>query len=195
MPLLKKFALLIKSWYNYGKKRGTPCTIKGVLSFSHDTVCAYIASQSNDSHVKYEDINQIDKDDIEEINIKWNMALLSLSQVEARLVEFKNQEIKFCEKIRGLKFKVKSKDNRIKRLTKELEELKKENEGLDSKLIVYSPSKKDMSWTGLPEFADDTITDYSRPSPSIESNSSDLQNSGSSIFEKGDSSESIMLNP
>nr|GEU61217.1 putative ribonuclease H-like domain-containing protein [Tanacetum cinerariifolium] len=33
---------------------------------------------------------------------------------------------------------------------------------------VYSPPKKDMSWTRLPEFADDTITDYSRPSPSIE---------------------------
>nr|GEW29210.1 hypothetical protein [Tanacetum cinerariifolium] len=33
---------------------------------------------------------------------------------------------------------------------------------------VYSPPKKDMSWTGLPEFADDTITDYSRPSHSIE---------------------------
>nr|GEV48167.1 reverse transcriptase domain-containing protein [Tanacetum cinerariifolium] len=33
---------------------------------------------------------------------------------------------------------------------------------------VYSPPKKDMSWTGLPEFTDDTITDYSRPSPTIE---------------------------
>nr|GEZ22781.1 ribonuclease H-like domain-containing protein [Tanacetum cinerariifolium] len=30
---------------------------------------------------------------------------LGLSQVEVRLVEFKNQEIKFCEKIRGLEFK------------------------------------------------------------------------------------------
>nr|GFA78626.1 hypothetical protein [Tanacetum cinerariifolium] len=36
---------------------------------------------------------------------------------------------------------------------------------------VYSPPKKDMSWTGLPEFADDTITDYSRPSPCIETDS------------------------
>nr|GEX43604.1 hypothetical protein [Tanacetum cinerariifolium] len=88
---------------------------------------------------------------------------LGLSQVKARLFEFKNQEIKFCEKIRGLEFKVESKDNRIERLTKKLEELKKEKEGLDSKLTVYSPPKKDMSWTGLPEFADDTITDYSRP--------------------------------
>nr|GFB67100.1 hypothetical protein [Tanacetum cinerariifolium] len=47
-------------------------------SISHDTVCAYIASQSNGSQIKYEDINQIDKDDIEEMDIKWNMALLSM---------------------------------------------------------------------------------------------------------------------
>nr|GFB94314.1 hypothetical protein [Tanacetum cinerariifolium] len=52
-----------------------------------------------------------------------------------------------------------------------------------------------MSWTGLPEFADDTITDYSRPSPSIESNTSDLQNNNSSIFEHGESSSSIMSKP
>nr|GEZ55333.1 hypothetical protein [Tanacetum cinerariifolium] len=95
---------------------------------------------------------------------------LGLSQVEARLVEFKNQEIKFCEKIRGLKFNVESKNNRIERLTNELEELKKEKE-------------------------DDTITDYSRPSSSIESNSSDLQNNNSTVSEHGESSESIMSKP
>nr|GEW13955.1 hypothetical protein [Tanacetum cinerariifolium] len=104
----------------------------------------------------------------------------------------------------------------------ELKQVKKEKDGLDSKLTgfkyaskdldtllgsqrtdknkeglgynavppppaqVYSPPKKDMSWTGLHEFADDTITDYSRPSPSIESNTSDLQNSNSSVFEHED---------
>nr|GEY67370.1 ubiquitin hydrolase [Tanacetum cinerariifolium] len=111
---------------------------------------------------------------------------LGLSQVEARLVEFKNQKIKFCEKIRGLEFSVESKNNKIKRLKKELEELKKKKQGLDTKLTgfqsaskdldnllrsqrsdknkeglgysvvpppaqVYSPPKKDMSWTGLPD--------------------------------------------
>nr|GFA99293.1 hypothetical protein [Tanacetum cinerariifolium] len=30
------------------------------------------------ANVKYEDINQIDEDDIEEMDIKWNMALLSM---------------------------------------------------------------------------------------------------------------------
>nr|GEZ97577.1 hypothetical protein [Tanacetum cinerariifolium] len=196
-------------------------------SISLDTAYAYIASQSNDSQIMYEDINQIDEDDIEEMDIKrenfkqgskveesapkalmvtdevgcdWSymdneeedLALVadqeaptkftlmakssSDTEVEARLVEFKNQEIKFCEKIRGLEFSVESKNNRIERLTNELEELKKEKEGLDSKLTGFQSTSKDLDTfrkleTGLPEFANDTITDYSRPSPSIETDS------------------------
>nr|GEY31664.1 ribonuclease H-like domain-containing protein [Tanacetum cinerariifolium] len=268
-------------------------------SISLDTVCAYIASQSNGSQIKYEYINQIDKDDIEEMDIKWNMPLLSmradrfwkktgkkitiqgtdvagfdkskvecfnchkmghftreckaprsqdkgrreiykqenhalvadeealteyalmaksssssenevfdnslcsksckkntdslntkitnldealsdsktnlyhyklaLSQVETRLVEFKTQEIKFCEKIRGLEFDLKNKNIRIERITDELEQIKKEKEVMfPPPAPVYSPPKKDMSWIGLPEFAYDTITDYSWPLPSVE---------------------------
>nr|GFA68431.1 hypothetical protein [Tanacetum cinerariifolium] len=36
---------------------------------------------------------------------------------------------------------------------------------------LYLSPKKDLSWTGLPEFVDDTLTDYSRPSPIIASTS------------------------
>nr|GEY85962.1 ribonuclease H-like domain-containing protein [Tanacetum cinerariifolium] len=108
---------------------------------------------------------------------------LGLSQVEGRLVEFKNQEIKFCEKIRGLEFSVECKTNRIKNLTNELETLKKEKEGLERKL------------TGLLEFADDTITDYTRPSSSVESNPNDLQNSSSFASENGESTGSILSKP
>nr|GEV95824.1 hypothetical protein [Tanacetum cinerariifolium] len=50
----------------------------GVASISQDTACAYIASQSSGSQIKFEDINQIDKDDMEEMDIKWNMAILSM---------------------------------------------------------------------------------------------------------------------
>nr|GEX42709.1 hypothetical protein [Tanacetum cinerariifolium] len=56
----------------------TASTDVAAASISHDTVYAYIASQSNGSQIKYEDITQIDEDDIEEIDIKWNMALLSM---------------------------------------------------------------------------------------------------------------------
>nr|GEU64725.1 hypothetical protein [Tanacetum cinerariifolium] len=110
-----------------------------------------------------------------------------LSLVEARLVEFKTQEIKFYEKIRGLERDVEVRNNKIEYLMNELEHVKKEKEGLDNKLTcfesaskdldtilgsqrtdknkkglrynaapppaqVYSPPKKDMSWTRLPEF-------------------------------------------
>nr|GFA76765.1 ribonuclease H-like domain-containing protein [Tanacetum cinerariifolium] len=50
----------------------------GAASISQDPACAYIASQSNGSQIKFEDINQIDENDREEMNIKWNMALLSI---------------------------------------------------------------------------------------------------------------------
>nr|GEZ76029.1 ribonuclease H-like domain-containing protein [Tanacetum cinerariifolium] len=152
---------------------------------------------------------------------------LGLSQVEARLVEFKTQEIKFCEKIRGLEFNVKVKNNKIDNIMNELEHVKKEKDGLDSKLTGFKsaskdldtllgslrtdknneglgynaipPSclslltfKKDMTCTGLPEFVDDTITDYCRPSLSIESNSNNLQNNNSSVSKHEESSSTIL---
>nr|GEY14893.1 hypothetical protein [Tanacetum cinerariifolium] len=49
-----------------------------VATISQDTASAYIASQSNGSQIKFEDINQIDEDDMEEMHIKWSMALLSM---------------------------------------------------------------------------------------------------------------------
>nr|GEY62394.1 reverse transcriptase domain-containing protein [Tanacetum cinerariifolium] len=63
---------------------------------------------------------------------------------------------------------------------------------------IYSPPKKDLSWTRLPEFVDDTVTDYSRPTPSIDAskcNKSELQSSKFSVSEHGESSDSIMSKP
>nr|GEU59013.1 hypothetical protein [Tanacetum cinerariifolium] len=110
----------------------------------------------------------------------------SKNEVEARLVGFKEHEVKFCERIRGLERDVEIRDNKIEYLTNELEQVKKEKESLDNKL------------TGLPEFVDDTVTDYSRPTPSIDAtkcNNSELQSSKSSVFKHGESSGSIMSKP
>nr|GEW58305.1 hypothetical protein [Tanacetum cinerariifolium] len=129
---------------------------------------------------------------------------LGLSQIEARLVEFKTQEIKLCEKIRGLEFDVKVKNNKIENLMNKLEQVKKEKEGLDSKLTCFESASKDLDNLLGSQRSDknkeglgynDTITDYSRPSPSIESNSNDLQKSNSSISEHGESSSSILSKP
>nr|GEW67052.1 hypothetical protein [Tanacetum cinerariifolium] len=153
-----------------------------------------------------------------------------LAQVEARLAEHRDRKLKYCEKIRALEFQTESSADCIESLKKELELIKKEKEGLDSKLAgfqttskdleillesqrldknkeelgynvvppppaqIYSPPKKDISWTGLPEFSDDTITDYSRPSPTIESNIDDT-NRNSSVTETRESSNIITSKP
>nr|GEV46166.1 hypothetical protein [Tanacetum cinerariifolium] len=273
----------------------------GVASISQDTACAYIASQSSGSQIKFKDINQIDEDDIEEMDIKWSMDLLSmradklwkktwkkiriqgsdvagfdkskvdcfnchkmghfsrecraprsqdrgrrdnyrqgskveeqtpkalmeinrvgwdwsymanneedhalgldkitdltdklfdaktmiyhyklgLAQVEYRFIEHKDREIKYCKKIRGLEFRTESNNDFIEILIKELETLKKEKEG-------------DLSWTRLLEFADDTVTDYSRPSPTMESTSGDDQNRNSYVPETNAPPSTITSKP
>nr|GEV54755.1 ribonuclease H-like domain-containing protein [Tanacetum cinerariifolium] len=209
----------------------------GVASISQDTACAYIASQFSGSQIKFEDINQIDEDDIYMANDKEDHALVAdkesplefalmantsaerLAQVESRLVEHREKEIKYCEKIRGLELDVEFKTNSLECLAKKLETLKKEKEWLDGKLAgfqtaskdldsllesqrldknkeglgysavppphaqLYSSPKKDLSWTGLPEFKDDTVTDYSRPAPTVESSPDDAKNKNSSVSE------------
>nr|GEU96222.1 hypothetical protein [Tanacetum cinerariifolium] len=60
---------------------------------------------------------------------------------------------------------------------------------------LYSPPKKDFSWTSLPEFKDDTVTDYSRPSPTIESSSDDAQNRNPSVTKNEASHSTISSKP
>nr|GEZ72362.1 hypothetical protein [Tanacetum cinerariifolium] len=64
--------------------------------------------------------------------------------VEARLVEFKEQETKFCERIRGVERDVEVRSNKIEYLTNELEEAKKEKESLDNKLTGFKNALKDL---------------------------------------------------
>nr|GEY25903.1 hypothetical protein [Tanacetum cinerariifolium] len=132
-------------------------------------------------------------------------------QVESRLVEYKEREVKYCEKIRTLEFMNDSNNECIEILKKKLETLKGKKEGVDGKLAglltalkdldnliesqrsdknkeglgysivppppaqLYLSPKKDLSWTGLLECVDDTVTNYSRPSPTVESTSGDDQ--------------------
>nr|GEY32403.1 putative reverse transcriptase domain-containing protein [Tanacetum cinerariifolium] len=118
---------------------------------------------------------------------------LALAQVESRLDEYKEREVKYIEKIRTLEYYDKGKIECNESLRKELESLKQENEVVDRKLAglltalkdldnlienqrsdkskeglgytavpppvaqLYLSPKKDLSWTGLPKCADDTV--------------------------------------
>nr|GFC94732.1 hypothetical protein [Tanacetum cinerariifolium] len=144
---------------------------------------------------------------------------LGVDQLEGRLVEYKEREVKYIEKIRTLEMYKASNLDSIKILTNEVETLKEEKVVVDGKLArllksskdleniiesqrsekvkegvgynvvpppaadLYLSPKKDLSWTGLPEFVDDTVTDYSRPSPTVVSTSAEDQNKDTSTFE------------
>ncbi|GJS41620.1 putative ribonuclease H-like domain-containing protein [Tanacetum coccineum] len=56
----------------------TTSTQVSTANLSDDTVYAFLASQPNGSQLVYEDLEQIHKDDIEEIDLKWQLALLSM---------------------------------------------------------------------------------------------------------------------
>nr|GEZ16478.1 hypothetical protein [Tanacetum cinerariifolium] len=98
---------------------------------------------------------------------------LGLAQVEARLAEQRDRELKYSSK---------DLDNLL-----ESQRLDKNKEGLGYSVVpppsaqIYYPPKKDMSWTGLSEFVDDTVTDYSRHAPTVESFPDDAQNINPSV--------------
>ncbi|GJR42213.1 ribonuclease H-like domain-containing protein [Tanacetum coccineum] len=50
-------------------------------NLSDDTVYAFLASQPNGSQLVYEDLEQIHEDDIEEMDLKWQLALLSMRTI------------------------------------------------------------------------------------------------------------------
>nr|GFA96046.1 hypothetical protein [Tanacetum cinerariifolium] len=141
---------------------------------------------------------------------------LAVAQLEGRVVEYKERDVKYIKKIRTLEMYRESNLKCIKTLDKGLETLKQEKDVVDGKLArllkslkdlesliesqrsdkvkegvryndvpppatdLYLSPKKDLSWTGLPEFVDDTVTNYSWPSPTVASTSAEGQNKNSS---------------
>nr|GEZ55640.1 hypothetical protein [Tanacetum cinerariifolium]GEZ56655.1 hypothetical protein [Tanacetum cinerariifolium] len=174
-----------------------------------NSLCSNECKKNTDSlNNKIKDL----KSELSEANNYIYHYKLAVAQLEGRLTEYKEREVKYIEKIRTLEMYRASNLKCIKILDKELEELKLEKHGLDGKLVgllkasknldhliesqrsnqvkegvgynvvhppaagLYLSPKKDLSWTGLPEFVDDTVTDYSRPMPTVASTSVEGQN-------------------
>ncbi|GJU99836.1 ribonuclease H-like domain-containing protein [Tanacetum coccineum] len=59
-------------------KVSTASTETSTAIFSDATVYAFLSTQPQGSQLVHEDLEQIHDDDLEEMNLKWNMALLSM---------------------------------------------------------------------------------------------------------------------
>nr|GEY55689.1 hypothetical protein [Tanacetum cinerariifolium] len=110
---------------------------------------------------------------------------LALAQVESRLVEYKEREVKYIEKIRTLEFHNKSHTECIEILKKKLETLKLKKDGVDGNLVGLLKALKDL----------DNLIESQRPSPTVESTSGDDQNRNSSTSKNGESTNSILSKP
>ncbi|GKD09772.1 hypothetical protein Tco_1189457, partial [Tanacetum coccineum] len=58
-------------------KVNTASTETSTASFSDATVYAFLSTQPQGSQLVHEDLEQLHDDDLEEMDLKWNMALLS----------------------------------------------------------------------------------------------------------------------
>ncbi|GJW57360.1 hypothetical protein Tco_0104091 [Tanacetum coccineum] len=56
----------------------TTSTNNSIACLSDATIYAYLATQPNGSQVVHEDLEQIHKDDLDEMDLKWQLALLSM---------------------------------------------------------------------------------------------------------------------
>nr|GEW42633.1 hypothetical protein [Tanacetum cinerariifolium] len=126
----------------------------------------------------------------------YHYSLECIEILKKKLETLQQEKEGVDRKLAGLLIASKDLDNLI-----ESQRSDKNKEGLGYSVVppliaqIYSSLKKDLSWTGLPEFADDTVTDYSRPSPTVESTSGDDQNINSYAFENGESTDSILSKP
>nr|GEZ39888.1 hypothetical protein [Tanacetum cinerariifolium] len=175
-----------------------------------NTTCVPTAS-TNVPTASASDINKIDEDDMEEMDIKWNMALLSMRVDKFWKKTGKKISIQGSDVAGAPRSQDRGRRDTYRQGSKVEEQAPKAlmaidgvgwdwsymaNDEEDHALVAdeeaptefalmanTSPKSKDLSWAGLSEFADDTVTDYSRPSPTMESTSGDDQNQNPSIFE------------
>ncbi|GJW01010.1 ribonuclease H-like domain-containing protein [Tanacetum coccineum] len=67
---------------------------------SDDVICAFLASQTNSPQLAQEDLEQIDPDDLEEIDLQWEMAMLTIRarrfiKMTCRKLDVNGQRVRF----------------------------------------------------------------------------------------------------
>nr|GEV54103.1 putative ribonuclease H-like domain-containing protein [Tanacetum cinerariifolium] len=93
----------------------------------------------------------------------------ALMAIDGKLKTLKQEKDGVDGKLAGLLTASKDLDNLI-----ESQRADKNKEGLGYSVVppppaqLYSSPKKDLSWTGLPEYKDDTVTYYTRHEPTVE---------------------------
>ncbi|GJW03360.1 hypothetical protein Tco_1562216 [Tanacetum coccineum] len=117
---------------------------------SDATVYAYLATQPNGSQVVHEDLEQIHEVDLDEMDLKWQLALRGiaikrvLASVEEQLVFYKKNKSMFCDQIVVLKRDASFNESDINALKKHVERLRKEKEDNQFKIDNFENASKSL---------------------------------------------------
>ncbi|GKC84573.1 hypothetical protein Tco_1140290 [Tanacetum coccineum] len=71
----------------------TQVNAANIDNFSDAVICAFLASQPNNPQLAHEDLQQIHPDDLEEMDLRWQIAMLTMRARRApRNQDYKNKE-------------------------------------------------------------------------------------------------------
>ncbi|GJS20304.1 hypothetical protein Tco_0448936 [Tanacetum coccineum] len=131
-----------------------------IVNLSDYTVYAFLASQPNGSQLVYEDLEQIHKDDTEEIDLKWQLALLSMRK--------KSFSRKLVEKSLSMEVKQLDMTNPRRSVSTIIR-----YDTLQGNAKLFLPPKFDLSNSGLEEFQQPEFEGYGpKPSKSVSEDTS-----------------------
>nr|GEX09616.1 hypothetical protein [Tanacetum cinerariifolium] len=122
-------------------------------SFSNAVIFSFFVSQSISPQLYNEDlkhIDHIDVDDLEEMDLRWQMAMLTMGarrsrSVEARLVVYKQNESILEENIKLLNVEVQARDTALVSLRQKLNQAELERDDLKLKLDKFQTSSKNLT--------------------------------------------------
>ncbi|GKB88393.1 hypothetical protein Tco_0960665 [Tanacetum coccineum] len=101
IPALMEQLVLLKQLINTANEvsaTNTQVNVANIDNLSDVVICAFLASQPNNPQLAHEDLQQIHPDDLEEMDLRWQMAMLTmrarrfLKNTAPRNQDYKNKE-------------------------------------------------------------------------------------------------------
>nr|GEW80817.1 ribonuclease H-like domain-containing protein [Tanacetum cinerariifolium] len=111
-------------------------------NFSDNVVYAFMVENPNGSNLIQQDLKKIHKDDLEEMDLRWQLSLKYEGKKKNTLSHI--NEVLFSKEVAVLKRDVACKDYEINVLKSEFEKVKQEKEGIEFKINKFDNASKSL---------------------------------------------------